>query len=127
MVNACDGVLVGDVLRPVERVDDYGQLVAVELPQHRIDFWDGTSLDFHQWISPEGEVEEYGYNLRWQDDRAPIAGVGICRVDKHTGHERDVGLTHVHIGPNEADAVMRAAQEYNLREALKFARKYLPK
>lgn len=113
------GYLLEEVLETEEFEDDFGEVVGGIIPRHNIQFFDGTRLCFQQQVNLEGEVDEYHYTYMLDD------GTGICRLDKHPGHERKVGgLEHLHVGPTNEDEVIYPAPHCDFDDAIRYVREY---
>lgn len=120
VANESGGYLVEGYLIVDDMLDDHDEVIGAIVPRQRLQFYDGTHIVFHLLVTLDGLVDEYGFNFM-RDDMT-----GICRLDKHPGHEKDVdSLTHLHVGEDHRDETVLPADEYDFDDAIRFVRNYI--
>jgi hypothetical protein len=98
--------------------DDDFQLALIPEQGLRFFDYDGATLRFHQLVTRDCLVLEYGYHLM-HDDGRPIA-----RLCKQMGSGHPGGPVHLHRGPDPRD--VEPCSPYDLDDAIEFLRAFLP-
>lgn len=119
-VEQSGGYLPDDILNVEDLVvEEGGDVVGAIIPKQMLQFYDGTRLWFDQQVTTNCEVDEYHYAYMFDD------GTGICRLDKHPGHEQVAGgLEHLHVGQTREEEVVYPADHYDFDDAVEFVRNY---
>lgn len=79
----------GDILDVIEYPDDFGELLAIDIPRQMMRFADGSRLEFDLTVNARLEVEEYHYTFIDRHGTVP------WRFDKHEGPHDEC---HMHFG-----------------------------
>jgi hypothetical protein len=115
VIDGSGAYLVEDALQASQMVNDAGEVVALSVYRHHLRFYeDGETLSFDLVVAARDLVlEEYHFDYRTADNTL------IWRLDKHAGHEEDVGgLCHVHYDPAE-DSSVWASSEYDIDDVIR--------